>query len=180
MARRRSIWRGAIAGLAGGLVASWVMNEFQTGWSAAAKKIKRSSDQPEGEGTNEENQHDSQDGDDATVKVAKKITAPFRTRPLSKQEKKKAGPIVHYAFGGSMGALYGAVAERLPSVKNGFGMTFATALFLGADEIAVPALGLSLQSPLETKAEDHIYGLVSHLVYGATTELVRRSVRSHL
>ena len=34
-------------------------------------------------------------------------------RKLTKSEKKKAGPVVHYAFGAIMGAVYGAATRRL-------------------------------------------------------------------
>jgi putative membrane protein len=178
MARRRqrkSIWKGAVAGMAGGLAASWVMNEFQAGWSAVAKSLSQN------ESTNGGGDRQQPDeAEDATMKAAGKLSESLLRRPLTKEEKKKAGPLVHYAFGTAMGALYGVLSEEIPKVKSGFGLPFGAALFIGADEIAVPALGLSSQSPSETKPQDHIYGLVSHFVYGATTELVRGEVRKYL
>ena len=173
MARRKCIWKGTVAGLAGGLAASWVMNEFQAWWSAAAKKLKQNGN------SSESDPQKSEESEDATMKVAGKISETLLNRQLSQEEKKKAGPVVHYAFGAAMGGLYGALAEDFPQVKVGFGLPFGAALFICADEIAVPAFGLS-QSPLDTKPEDHLYALVSHFVYGATTELVRRGVRSYL
>lgn len=59
------------------------------------------------------------------------------------------------------------------------GSGYGTALFLGADEVAVPALGLS-QSDGASPLGAHLYGLVSHLVYGVTLEMVRKSVRQNL
>lgn len=177
MRRRKSIWKGTVAGLAGGLAASWVMNEFQAGWSAAAKKMKQNGNS-NGNSSESENQK-PEESENATMKAAGKVSETVLNTQLSKDEKKKAGPFVHYAFGAAMGGLYGALAEGIPEVKYGFGLPFGAALFVGADEIAVPALGLS-QSPKETKVEDHIYGLVSHFVYGTTTELVRRGVRAYL
>jgi uncharacterized membrane protein YagU involved in acid resistance len=53
---------------------------------------------------------------------------------------------------------------------------FGTGLFVAADEVAVPALGLS-KSPREYPLSTHLYGLASHLVYGFTAEYVRRGVR---
>jgi len=175
MARRRCVWKGTVAGLAGGLVAAWVMNQFQSGWSAAASKFKESKNV---NGSGKERQ--AEGSEDATMKAANRVAKLVLRRPLNKSEKKKAAPVVHYAFAAAMGAAYGAAVEKMPRAKTGFGLSFGTALFLGADEIAVPALGLSSQSSKEIKPGDHLYGLVSHFVYGATTELVRRGVRSYL
>ena len=58
------------------------------------------------------------------------------------------------------------------------GAGFGTALVVGADEIAIPALGLSGQS--ESSIGTHPYGLASHLVYGVTIEGVRRLTRRFL
>jgi hypothetical protein len=75
-----------------------------------------------------------------------------------------------------MGALYGALAERAPVSSRGFGLPFATALWVGADEVAVPALGLS-KRPAEDPISTHASALAAHWVYGAIAEGVRRAVR---
>jgi putative membrane protein len=96
---------------------------------------------------------------------------------LSREQKEKAGPVVHYTFGGLMGALYGGAAEYWPSARAGFGTTFASALFTGADLIAVPALQLGPPAD-EQPGSAFATPFSAHLVYGVTTELVRRIVRS--
>ncbi|MDQ3133307.1 MAG: DUF1440 domain-containing protein, partial [Acidobacteriota bacterium] len=83
------------------------------------------------------------------------------------------------AMGAASGAIYGTLAELSPVVTMGAGLPFGAAVWLVADEAAVPALGLS-KSPIEVPPSKHAYALVSHFVYGATTEIVRRSVRSAL
>ena len=45
--------------------------------------------------------------------------------------------------------------------------------------IFVPALGLSRDSS-DYPASVHVYSLASHMIYGLTTELVRRAVRKAL
>ena len=50
---------------------------------------------------------------------------------------------MHYGFGTLTGAAYGVLAELVPGGHPGAGAPFGTALWLGADEIAVPAFGLS-------------------------------------
>ena len=67
----------------------------------------------------------------------------------------------------------GIRAQRIPY----FGSLFGSALFLGADEMAVPAMGLGEAAK---SLSSHLYGWVSHLVYGLTVEFVRRQVRSRI
>ena len=56
------------------------------------------------------------------------------------------------------------------------GAAFGTAVWGGADEIAVPMLGLSKPNA-EYPLEAHAQAFAAHIVYGVTTELVRRAVR---
>jgi hypothetical protein len=90
--------------------------------------------------------------------------------------RQKGGPIVHYAFGALMGALYGAGAEYSSLVRAGFGTAFASALFAGADLWAVPTLGLSGSSDASVSSLATPYS--AHVVYGVATEGVRRLVRA--
>jgi putative membrane protein len=160
-----AVWKGVAAGVAGGLVASYVMNQFQ----AVTKKLSAGEGNGGGQGEAAKNE-----GEDATVKTAEAITGAFG-HPISQDEKKVAGPVVHYAFGATMGAVYGALAELSPTVAKGAGVPFGTAVWLGADEIAVPALHLS-KKPAESPPSVHASALASHVVYGLTTDLVRRAV----
>jgi len=59
------------------------------------------------------------------------------------------------------------------------GIGFGSVLFAGADEIAVPAAGLS-GKPTETSVSSHLYALASHIVYGLTAGAVRKAVRTTL
>ena len=86
---------------------------------------------------------------------------------------------MHYAFGTVVGGVYGVVAEFAPVVTTGAGVPFGTAVWLGADEIAVPALGLS-KPPTQYPLSKHLYAIASHFVYGLTTDVVRRSLRKVL
>jgi len=173
-----SIWKGMVAGLAGGLIASWTMNQFQAAWTRLAEN----SDKPHGaqsmqpsDGSKGDGQ-DAKEQDDATVKAAKAISENVLGHELQESEKKPAGAAVHYAFGTASGALYGALAEVAPQVTSAAGLPFGAAFWLVADEVSVPLLGLS-KGPAEYPLSTHAYSLASHLVYGATTELSRRAVR---
>jgi hypothetical protein len=96
-------------------------------------------------------------------------------RRLTRPELRFAAPLVHYLFGGAMGAIYGAYAER--RYADASGMRFGTTVWLAADELAMPLLGLS-DSTARRPLEMHLQSLVAHLVYGTTTEMTRRSVRA--
>jgi putative membrane protein len=99
---------------------------------------------------------------------------------LAEGEKKEiAGAVVHYAFGVATGGLYGAIAELKPATTTGAGLPFGAAVWLITDEIIVPALGLS-KPPTKYALSTHAYSIASHLVYGLTTEIVRREVRRAL
>ena len=168
--------RGIVAGVAGGLVASWVMNAFI---SNAGPKLQKAVEKIDPQPPQQDNSQPTDDApkEDATMKAADAVVNTLTGgRHLSYEEKQKGGPIVHYAFGALMGGLYGGLAEYSPAVRSGLGTTFASALFTGADVIAVPALKLSGSSagaPASSLATPY----AAHLVYGITTDVVRRLVR---
>lgn len=174
----RHLARGIVAGVAAGLVASWVMNVFMEN---AGPKLQQAMQTPEENAQAEgEQTADSEPKEGATMKAADAVVSAVTAgRHLSFEEKQKGGSVVHYAFGAIMGGLYGAMAEYSDSITAVFGMGFGGALFTGADLFAVPALNLS-----ESSSEQSLSALASpfaaHLVYGATTEMVRRLVRSML
>jgi hypothetical protein len=117
-------------------------------------------------------------GDDATVKIVDLAMRRLLDRPLPEAAKPWTGTLVHYAFGGGVGGVYGAVAERVSRVTTAVGLPFGVAVWLGAHVIAVPAAGLApppTRRPLSAESVE----LVLHLVYGAVTELVRRLLRGH-
>src|ERR1041385_4456434 len=166
-----SIWKGLVAGLAGGLVASWTMNQFQAAWTRIQEGSEDShgaqSMQPAEGSTGDQSQDVNQD--DATVKAAKIISSEVLGHELQESEKKPAGAAVHYAFGTVSGGLYGALAEVTPQVTVAAGIPFGAAFWLLADEISVPLLGLS-KGPTEYPPSTHAYALALHIVYGGTAE----------
>ncbi len=170
------VLKGLVAGLVGGLVASWAMNGFQALSSKVSEEIEKMQD----DGSARQSKKKEEDGgDDATVKAASAISEGVFDHKLTKKEKKVAGPAVHFAFGSATGAFYGALAEVAPLVSTGAGLPFGAIFWLAADEAAVPALGLS-KPPTEYPLSTHANALASHFVYGLTTDLVRRVVRRAL
>src|SRR5258708_4179945 len=102
--RKRDVWKGLAAGLVGGMVASWTMNQFQAAWTRAAEGLKKpqgaqpvqpGEDQKPGQALEE----NKEDHDDATVKAARAISDGVFGHELKESKKKVAGSVVHYAFG---------------------------------------------------------------------------------
>jgi putative membrane protein len=57
---------------------------------------------------------ESRQDEDSTVKTASAISEGVFRHALTEDEKKVAGPAVHYAFGAGVGGVYGALAEMAP------------------------------------------------------------------
>jgi putative membrane protein len=165
--RRPNLEKGLAAGAVAGLAGSLAMNAFQLLWNTFVppqRPRRGSTGGPQ---------------EDTTIRAARAVSEGVFDRRLSGKEKAFAGSAVHYTFGGAVGALYGAVAERHPKVTGGGGLPFGVVFWLVADEMAVPALGLSKPAsayPLSV----HAYALASHLVFGATAESVRRFLRARI
>jgi hypothetical protein len=185
--KKHELWKGLAAGAAGGLAASWVMNQFQALWSRKAHGIER----PHGaqslqqgsprHGVARELQERGSDreSDDAAVRMARLFSEDVLGHRLAESEKETAGAIAHYAMGATSGAIYGAAVEVLPAATAGVGLPFGAAVWLVADELVVPALGLS-KPPTAYPLSTHAFAFASHLVYGLTTEMTRRAVRRAL
>jgi hypothetical protein len=166
------------------------MNQFIAG----VKQLQQSSAQPEDQSSqpgesrrhesrrrqaqgNEEAEQERREVDqDATVKTATAISEQVLDRPLREDEKKPAGTAVHYLFGAAMGGLYGMASEHWSETRTAGGTLFGTALWLAADEVAVPVFKLA-PPPQETPLSKHATYWAAHAVYGATTEVVRWSMR---
>ncbi len=152
-----SLWKGVLAGALGGLIASFAMSEFHS-------LLPKDEEQPQAA------------DEDSTVKAASAIARGIFHHDLTSDQKKVAGPVVHYAFGSAAGALYGGFVEFSHDLPLGWGLPFGVAVWLGAHVITVPALGLS--EPV-TQADPGTEGgeFAAHLVYGFVVESVRRALR---
>ena len=172
MAKQKNLTRGILAGMAGGLAAAWVMNDFMTG---LGKKLQQSVHSEKEDLRPEASEPQPQE--DATMKAADAVASTATGEHLSRAQKETGGPMVHYAFGALTGALYGGLAEYSPTVTSGFGTGFGGVLFSTADLLAVPALKLA-PSPANQPASAQASPFAAHIVYGITTELVRRTLRT--
>jgi putative membrane protein len=164
--RRNDVRRHVIAGLAGGLAGAFAMEHFQRALGRVSPDLGGA---PGGGGQ----QYRQPQSEPSTYVAADKLTRAATGHPLRAEYKPAGGSLVHYGFGGAVGALYGALAARHPGTAAGMGMPFAMAVWLLADEVGMPAAGLA-RRPGAYPAADHLSSLTAHLVFGAAMEGVRR------
>lgn len=92
-------WKGFLAGGLAGFAAAFTMSQFH----ALFQKSQPAAAQ----------------GEDSTVRTASAISENIFHHHLTADQKKIAGPAVHYSFGASVGAIYGTAAESMPLCAPG-------------------------------------------------------------
>lgn len=150
--RERSIAKGALAGLIGGLV------------GAGAKVVVEKVFPPRVQGQTP-----------PPVALVEQVAG----RPLAEDQQAVATQSIHWAFGALAGAVYGAMVEVEPPVGAWKGAAFGLTLNKLTHESLLPRLGLAAPKE-EQPAQERISEWVSHAVYGVFTEAVRRAVRRGL
>lgn len=180
-ARQPSLLRGLLIGATAGIAATLVMDQFQKLSSASQKAIEKHRRIAEGESPwqiahEQVQQQQQQAAQEGSTEVVARHLAQAAGKEIPPESKKQAGQAVHFSFGTLMGIAYGVTAEFLPEISSGGGTAFGTMLFLGADEVAVPALRLA-PPPTETAPTDHLQHWAAHVVYGGTLELARGILR---
>src|SRR5829696_3975912 len=93
------VLKGLVAGLVGGLIASWTMNRFQDVWnelasspSSVVESQQVAEGQESGQSPQQMQKKSDEEQDDATVKTASAISEGLFDHKLTKSEKKVAGP----------------------------------------------------------------------------------------
>jgi hypothetical protein len=166
---------GILAGLLAGLAGTLAMNYAQRLWTQAAGE-----EPPPSAG----GKHDARDwqereeGRNANELAAQAIAITVASRPLTGDTLAVAAPLVHYAFGAAVGAIYGAFVGDDRRYLLARGAAFGATVWLLADEVAMPVLRLS-RPTTERALEKHLQSLASHLVFGTVVELARaHTIRS--
>jgi putative membrane protein len=176
---RRSPLHGALAGAVAGLAGALAMNLFQR-LAAGVGQGREADDATIGLPRTGRGPQPAQAlgnaSDDATARVANAALSAIGYQLTDPRAKQVAGEFVHLAFGAINGAAYGVAAELDQRVTVAAGIPFGASVWAVADEGVVPALGLS-RGPREASAALLAYGLLSHFVYGLTTEAVRAALR---
>jgi putative membrane protein len=112
-------------------------------------------------------------GEDATEKVAKTVTRAITGHKPSGAQQKNGALFVHYAFGATMGALFGLASEVVPGTRTGLGTLFGAAVYVGAHALTVPLLGLA-PGVAENGLAQEGAELAAHLAYGMVTDRVTK------
>ena len=163
-------FRGLIAGAISGLAGTIIMTQFRNVWNMIFEEHKTETDQ-------EARTAEQRKKEDSTMKAAGKLSEEIGW-PLSRAERRKAGP----SFGTSVGAVFGLATEAKPKSLRGVnpvlvGAAYGAAVFLAAHELLVPALKLS-SNPLKEPVPDQIAEFTSHLIYGIGTALTYDGIKS--
>lgn len=145
----RSLLKGALAGLIGGLVAT------------AAKTLGEKIYPPRTHGEPE-----------PPEVLAERVAG----HSLSSSGKAVAAETIHWGFGALAGTAYGVLAEFYPAATAKEGASFGLTLAALTHESALPALGLSAE-PAEQTTREHTSEMITHVIFGVTTEVVRSLVR---
>jgi putative membrane protein len=147
--RERSIAKGALAGLIGGLA------------GAGAKALAEQMLPPRVQGQTP-----------PPIVLAEQVAG----HPLPSSQQQIAIQTIHWGFGAAAGAIYGALVEVEPSLAAWRGAAFGLALNRLTHESILPRMGLSAPKDAQP-AQERISEWVTHAVYGIFTDSVRRVVR---
>ncbi len=154
--------KGFVAGLLGGVAGCLAMAAVQVAWSRAFGPRTRPAE-------------DDVAGDAAPG--AGPVPSTVRgARALARVVAGREPPARHAR---AAGRAYGVLVEYVGIASAGSGVPFGALQVLLADELAVPALGLS-GPPSRAPAAAHLGSLAAHAAYGFATEWVRRRVRVRL
>jgi hypothetical protein len=164
------IARGAIRGAIGGLAGTLAMNYAQRLWTLAMAGRPPVSAAGKHDARDWQERVEHQNSNELAAQAAASVAL---ERPLTRRELAVAAPLIHFSFGAAVGAVYGVYAESKRRRRSGAGLGIT--LWLAADELAMPLLGLS-RSTLRRPVEMHAQALVAHLVYGVVAERMRRTV----
>jgi putative membrane protein len=150
--RERSILKGALAGMIGGLA------------GAGAKVLAEKIFPPRVHGQTS-----------PSVVLAEQVAG----HSLPEGQKQLATQAIHWGFGAAAGAVYGALVEVEPSMGAWKGAAFGLTLNRLTHESVLPRMGLAAHKE-EQPTQERISEWVTHAVYGIFTDTVRRAVRRNL
>jgi uncharacterized membrane protein YagU involved in acid resistance len=179
---------GALAGFVGGILGTLAMNGTAVAWTLLSRRIYRRTFDPRsqrewnhrlanaGVGRGHFPQSEPR-SHHRTISPSERLAAlifrKFIGRPATRRDAELLGTLLHFGFGGSVGAIYGAVAESRPAATVAAGTLFGSAVWIIADEIGISVAGIA-DPPQRTPPRLHAYALAGHLAYGLTTEAARR------
>ena len=163
------VLRSAVAGAIGGIAGTLAMNYAQRAWTVAVdgRAPTSAADEHDARDWQERDEHQN-----ANELAAQAVAMATVQRRLTPSELPIAARLVHFAFGAAVGAAYGVAVGDDDSAHPRTGVLLGVTLWILADEIAMPMIGLS-RPTIERPLEMHLQSFAAHVVYGVTTERVR-------
>ncbi|MEM1042329.1 MAG: DUF1440 domain-containing protein [Bacteroidota bacterium] len=166
------LWKGAAAGLVGGLAGAWAKSKTEPVLQVVGEDFFPP--------TYDEKQLPGADISGHPERMPPALlVARLTGGRISQTQTLAAQSRIHYVFGTGAGVAYGVLAEVAPVVGIGYGLPAALALWAGTHGTMLPALGLQAR-PADLPTSAHVWEVGSHLVFGLTADLVRRAVRRAL
>jgi hypothetical protein len=171
-----------LIGCAAGLLAGLVMNLFlrtvtgarggreAAGAAPGDDRVGRGAQPPQAKGRAQ---------DDATVRLGTLAYSALTGEEPTRATRSWLGTTVHYAFSGAVGAFYTAASPHVPMIRVARGVAYGTAVWILADEMMIPLLGLS-RGPRELPPGVHAYAVAGHWVYGLALDSAARSLNRQL
>jgi putative membrane protein len=150
--RERSLIKGALAGLVGGIVGSGVKTLAE---KILPPRVAGQAAPP--------------------AALAERVAG----HPLSEVERQVAVQAFHWSFGAVAGAVYGIAVEMEPKAAVWRGAAFGLTLNKLTHESLLPKMGLAAPT-VRQRTRERQSEWISHAVYGVATEAVRRLVRKGL
>jgi hypothetical protein len=111
--------------------------------------------------------------DDRATALVSDAAAERMHAPLTRERLRRLIPLVRYTFGMTAGAAYGLITGNSHAASTG--AAWGAVLWVISDFVVLPALA---SSPPRDPAGRTALSLTGHLVYGVTTGLVARSIRT--
>ena len=170
MQGKSGLAKHALIGAGAGIVAAWAMDEFQKLWLKAS---------PGGLSVSGRGHHQRNPRTDVEVMqvIAARTSRVLAGRELTKAQRNSAALMLHYGFGATTGALYGALASKSERFAFGFGSAFGTAFFAIGYAFAPEDLKPSVP-PHDEHIVSVVYECLTHVVYGVTLEAGRRGAEA--
>jgi hypothetical protein len=124
---RGDVCKGLLAGLLGGFVACWAMNQWLALWQRIVEKdtVPHRGQPVAGQGGQL-----AREGPDArrppTMHAAAALVSGLFRRAPTERTTQHVGQILHYTFSTTTGALYGALADAIPALRRAGGASFGS------------------------------------------------------
>ncbi len=167
-----SLLKDILIGTAGGLAGTVAMNAY---WKAVTKV---SGTDPRTQTRHTNGQTTSiallgvhhKEGESSTAALARLGFEAVENQEPAESQQETLSNLVHWTYGAAQGAMYEAVARRLPGPRWVQGLAWGGGMWLVGDELAVPALGLA-EGPKKFPVRQHAHRLGAHLTYGVAAAL---------